>query len=297
MLETNVLFRQMSANNQNLTQLTIDDIKEIQKHLLEQLDDFDYVCRKYRLQYFLSGGSALGAVRHGGYIPWDEDVDVCMPRKDYEKLEQLMLQEFGDKYWVQSVKTSNKYDLNFMKIRRKGTRYVEIFEADPERAGIFIDIFAVENTYDSPVRRRLQGMQIEFLLLCASCVRIKNKTEKLLKYAGKGKAARLIRIKTFLGTCLSFKTITQWCRLIERKAAKCENEMSKYVSIPSGRKHFFGELYERESLFPPKEILFEGRRYFIMADTDAYLTKLFGDYMKIPAETERERHSIVELKI
>ena len=89
MLETNKLFKELAKDNQNLQQLSSQEIRTIQDILLDMLRDFDYVCKKYDLSYFLCGGTAIGAVRHQGYIPWDEDVDIGMPRSDYDRFERL----------------------------------------------------------------------------------------------------------------------------------------------------------------------------------------------------------------
>ncbi len=299
MLETNDLFRQTALENDSLYMLTQDDIQAIQKVLLEQMEDFHYVCQKYGLQYAMVGGTALGAVRHKGFIPWDEDLDVCMPRRDYDRFQKLFEKEFGDKYWVQSVKTNPKYDLNFMKIRKKGTRYVEIFEPDMQQAGIFIDIFCVENTYNNSLLRRLQGMIVNGLLLCVSCVRIYNKKDRLLAYMPESskKAVQMIKLKAAIGKMLSFRSITRWCLSIEKWAGKCKNDTSKYITVPAGRKHFFGEIYERDVFFPAKKAEFEGRQFYIVGDAHVYLTKFFGNYMEIPPVDKRERHSIIEFRL
>lgn len=297
MLETNKLFKELAKDNQNLQQLSSQEIRTIQDILLDMLRDFDYVCKKYDLSYFLCGGTAIGAVRHQGYIPWDEDVDIGMPRSDYDRFERLMLREFEEKYWIQSIQSSLKYDLNFMKVRRKGTKYVEVFEQEEEFAGIFIDVYPIENVYNFLPLRWIHGFWVELMLFCASCVRIYLKLDRLTEYVGKNRMAYLIRFKAFLGKRLSFFSITKWCLLVDRWASKCKNEDSKYVNIPSGRKHFFGEMYTRKSFFPLKETEFEGEKFYIMSDPNEYLTKLYGNYMEVPKEEERERHSIVKLDL
>lgn len=297
MLETNKLFKELAKDNQNLQQLSSQEIRTIQDILLDMLRDFDYVCKKYDLSYFLCGGTAIGAVRHQGYIPWDEDVDIGMPRSDYDRFERLMLREFEEKYWIQSIQSSLKYDLNFMKVRRKGTKYVEVFEQEEEFAGIFIDVYPIENVYNFLPLRWVHGFWVELMLFCASCVRIYLKLDRLTEYVGKNRMAYLIRFKAFLGKRLSFFSITKWCLLVDRWASKCKNEDSKYVNIPSGRKHFFGEMYTRKSFFPLKETEFEGEKFYIMSDPNEYLTKLYGNYMEVPKEEERERHSIVKLDL
>ena len=297
-LETNVMFRKLAIGNEKLYALSDRDIQDIHTILLDMIADLDALCRKHGLTYYLVGGTGLGAVRHQGFIPWDEDVDIGMPRADYDRVEKLLLEEYGDKYWVQCVTSSDRYDLNFMKFRKKGTRYVELFESEPERAGIFVDIWPMENVPDFPLWRWLHGTVSDFLYLCCSCVRVHTKKQRFLEYLGDNKqAVRLIKVKAFLGACLSFFSLNTWCRITDRWCAQCKNSRSKYISYPSGRKHYFGELCTRASFEPAQEVPFEGHRFFTMSYPAEYLTGLYGDYMQVPPEDQRERHSILELDL
>ncbi len=297
MLETNVMFRKFAIGNTKLRELSDQDIKGIQAILLETLSDFDTVCRENNLCYFLAGGSALGAERHKGFIPWDEDLDIGMPRKDYNRLAELFLEKYEDKYWLQSIERSQTYDLTFMKIRRKNTRYVELFETEPEHAGIFADIYPLENVPDNKIARFFHGAISDFLYLCCSCVRVRTKKERFLEYLDDKKAIRLIKIKAFLGWCLGFFSLHKWCTLADRWSQKCKNDNSKLVSYPCGRKHYFGEICTRASFLPVKETAFENKMFFTMSNPDEYLKGLYGNYMDIPPEDKRERHTILELKL
>ena len=297
MLETNVMFRKIAIGNHKLHTLESGEIKKIHGILREMLMDFDTVCRKHGLTYFLCGGTALGAVRHGGFIEWDEDADISMPRKDYERFLHLFVSEFGDKYYVQSIHGSDKYDLTFMKIRRKKTKYIELFETDPEVAGVFMDVYPLDSVPDSKIARFFHGNISDFLYLCLSCVRIKTKKQRFLEYLDNKKAVKMIKIKSFIGALLSFFSLHRWCVIAENWSKKYKNDSSFYVSFPNGRKHYFGEMCTRSSFFPPKEITFEGLRLFVMSDPSEYLTKLYGDYMAIPPESERERHTVLELDL
>ena len=151
MLKTFSKFKRSISNHPNLKHLTLDETKALQVVLLKMLCDFDSLCQRNHLTYFLTGGSALGAVRHHGFIPWDDDVDVVMPRRDYERLGECVRRELGNTYWLQSLDTSELYDLNFMKFRKLKTKYVEIFENEPEKAGVCIDVFALDDTFDCPI--------------------------------------------------------------------------------------------------------------------------------------------------
>ena len=294
MLETNALVRRLSINNSKLLTLSDENIKDIQAVLLDMMADFDAFCRKNGLSYFLCGGSALGARRHGGFIPWDDDMDVAMPRADYDRFRELFLAEHGDRYWVQSIGDGSGYDLPFMKLRKKGTRYVEIFETDPTQAGIFMDVYPLENLPDFAPARVLHGVVSDFLHFCCSCVRIQRNKKIYAEYFG---SLRAIKIKSFLGKCLGIIPLKTWCRSANRWASNCKNTRSEFVSFPGGRKHYFGEMLHRSSVFPTKECDFDGHCFLAMNNPAEHLTTLYGDFEAVPEQSNRERHSILTLDL
>ena len=297
MLETNKLVRKLSIGNDKLLPLTDEHIQNIQTILLEMMGDFDTFCQENGLRYFLCSGTALGAVRHGGFIPWDEDVDIAMPREDYDQLAGLFTAQYGDRYLLQNLDSGNGYNLAFTKIRKKGTRYIEIFDTAPEQAGIFVDVYPLENTPDFPLWRWAHGVVSDFLHLCCSCVRAKFYQPVYHTYFDDKAALKTVRFKAFLGTCLSFFSLERWCRLTNRWAACCKNTQSRYVTFPCGRKHYFGEMFPRQALYPLQRVAFAGRQFSMMHDPAAHLTVLYGDYTVIPPKNEQERHAILELDL
>lgn len=299
LLKTFAYFKEFANQNEKLRVLTPEDIAHIQQALLEMMDDFDALCRRNGLCYFLTGGSALGAVRHQGFIPWDEDMDIIMPRADYDRLTECVDRELGDRYWVQGMKTSPVCDLNFLKVRKKGTKYVELFENEPERAGLFLDVFPLEDMYDNGLVRFVNGVLDEGLFFIASCVRIYNKRERLAQYVQGSKLEGAIRLKIALGRLFSSKKDPyKWFKRCEVWQSKCKNPTSKYMTVSCGRGHYFGETYERDKIFPVQEVPFAGRRYFMPKDSDYLLRVLYGpDYMTPADPNHREMHSVVELDL
>ena len=297
MLKTNEAVRKLFASNPKLRTLSQADVEQVQQVLLGMMDDFDRLCRKHGLTYFLCGGTALGAMRHGGFIPWDDDVDLAMPRADYDRLAELIEKEYGDRYWVQSIYNNDLYDLPFLKMRKKGTRFLELFEPDPEHAGIFLDVYPLENVPDFCLWRGVHGLVSDFLHLCCSCVRMNVKKERYFAYFEDKKFLKTVKVKAFLGKCLGFFSLHRWCVMSDKWDACCRNTNSKYVSFPSGRQHYFGEIFDRSTALPAKEIPFADRKYLSMADPDKYLTNLYGDYHQIPPVEKREAHGILELEL
>ena len=283
--------REMAANR-HLIHLSDDELHALQQLLLEMLADFDALCKRNGLTYILTGGSALGAVRHGGFIPWDDDVDVLMPRRDYDRLAACVEKELSDQYWVEGLETSPVYDLNLLKFRRKGTRCVEIADTAPETAGVYIDVFALDDDYDHKIASFLYGVVNEWLFLMASCVRMYQKKEKLLKYFGNTSVEKSIRLKSAIGRVFhSRKNPRIWYERCERWSKRIHRPHSGYVAVSAGRGHYFGERYRREELLPAADTLFEGHPVKTARNADYFLRTLFGpDYMQEARQEDRERH-------
>lgn len=297
LFETNVMFRQIIANNKDIRFITDAQTAKLQAVLLKMMKDIHFVCEKYSLTYFLGGGSCLGAVRHKGFIPWDDDIDVIMPRSDYDKLPALLNEEFPDKYFYEEIRINEKYDANFMKIRLKGSVCREIFESDPENAGIFIDINPLENIYDNSVLRKLHGAFCELLLLICSCVRLKDTAPKITPFITDAKQLAVVKRKLRLAKLLSFFSLRKWLLITEKRLSACKNTESAFVSIPTGRRHYFGEMQPRKTFGKAVLTDFEDTHFYIPEGFDAYLTALFGeDYMTPPPENRRERHAVTALE-
>lgn len=297
-LSTYSVFKHMILENQNIHLLSQDEVKSVQKVLLKMMDDIQTVCVKYGLHYVLSGGCALGAVRHGGFIPWDDDIDICMPRKDYERFRKCLMKTFPDKYYVQEINSCREYDLNFMKVRLNGSTFCEFLDPEPEKSGIFIDIFCIENTADNRLLRTFQWLLSDGMQFICSCIRIRKKQKRLLEMAGSSKEARRsILIKKTLALPFCIIPFRRWLLWTERVLGMSKNEHSKYISIPTGGKHFKGELYPRKWIFPEREIEFEDRKYYAMAQTECYLKQMYGNYRKIPPEKDRERHAVIAFSL
>ena len=132
-------------------------VRDVQLVLLEMLKDIDALCKKHNIRYWLTGGSALGAVRHKGFIPWDDDADIGMLREDYEKF-QRVVHELGDAYITQCIETHREYNVLVppMKVRKKGTYCVEynalLKNKCRDSDGLFIDIFVLDHVSENKAK-------------------------------------------------------------------------------------------------------------------------------------------------
>ena len=140
--------------------------KAVWKVLLDILEIVIEICDKHDIRYSMDGGSLLGAMRHKGFIPWDDDIDIAMPRSDYEKLQQILPKELPPHLFMQTSATDHEYDITHMKIRDSRTTALEMNHVAIGRKynmGIFLDIFPIDGVPKSPVIRRIQMLRLKWI--------------------------------------------------------------------------------------------------------------------------------------
>lgn len=272
----------------------LTDIQKIKLRniLLFMLKYIIEVCDKHKIKYMLGGGSALGAVRHKGFIPWDDDLDLNMPREDYQKFIELFSEEKKDKYDIFVPDGKHNATHLFLKISLKGTKVQDIHSiADKIPMGINIDVFPIENVSSNAVIRKLKGLfitYIAYLFVSAKIYQTRNEEAKRL-YSSSLKAKIIYKVRCFVGWCISFKPYDWWYVLFDKLAqTKTKSEL---CTIPTGRKHYLGEMIPWNTFTPCSEGMFENIKVFLPAKYHDYLKQLYGNsYMQLPPENKREHH-------
>jgi|SRR5690554_849179 len=278
-------------NKPEIYNLSPQELKDLQRILIEIYKDIAEVCRKYDLKFMLGGGTCLGAVRHNGFIPWDDDMDLMMPRKDYNKLLELFDKELGEKYDLVDLNITNSGQKIFAKIMKKNTRFIEtdcFYDNSP--SGIFVDIFPIERLPDNKYLRSL------FLFLATYFTRfIRIIINYQLSLNPNAKAKKLFKYR-IIGILTSFLPVYKWNRIYTAFISSCSGE--KYCTIPSGLKEVYGELQPIDTFFPVSKGTFEGIEVNIPNKYDTYLKALYGNYMKLPPIDQRTSgHELIEFKI
>lgn len=257
-------------------------LREIQMTELQILLDFQQVCEKYHLKFYLCGGTLLGAVRHKGFIPWDDDIDVMMPRTDYDKLMKLEKEQgiFNKHLKLYSFEMKNA-DYPFAKVVNMNTTILQQYAEDESLSHIWIDIFPADGLpKDNDEAERIYkkvGRYRKALTLCWA--KVGEGTTKLKRYA------------KYLFVPMA-KTVGAhyWCKQIVQMSRQYGYEEAEYAGVISWGLHGLGERCLKEKFEKSVEVEFEGYKFPAMSCWKEYLTGLYGDYMQLPPEEEREVH-------
>nr|WP_241635352.1 LicD family protein [Fusobacterium gastrosuis] len=256
--------------------------KQIQEKLLKMMKEIDEVCTSNSIQYWLSAGSLLGAVRHRGFIPWDDDIDIVMPRKDFEKFKKISSDFLNKQYRIVDCgdKTDELYEEYLgpmMKVIDTNKEYYK----DGKYVGVFIDINPLDRYSNNFFIRKLQ--EIPKILYCG-----KKKARQNLKDQKKFKKKLIFLISKFF---IVFPDIVIE-KIVHIVSHFLNKEKNKYYMHCS--KVIFKGVFKEEEIFPLKKVKFEEALLFIPNHPENYLKSKYGDYMKIPDEENRKNHSVGE---
>lgn len=272
------------------------ELRRLQQTLVAILVDVDRVCRANGIRYFLGGGTALGAVRHGGPIPWDDDMDLNMSRADFDAFVPAFRAACGDRYWVHSPNEADTHGLVMARVRLKGTSVRDRNDVNETECGAYSDIFIFENVPDNPVLRLLHGAGSLALGLLVSLRKFWRDRRGLLALTAATPAAlRVTRLKVALGFLVSWLPMDFCVHLANGWNRLCRNHRSREVTCPAGRLHYFGECGRREDLCEVRDISFAGVKAFVSARVETYLRHLYGpSFMTPPPTAGRERHLFLQ---
>lgn len=257
-----------------MKEIQIDELRELQMQILDYVDSF---CRKNDIKYTISGGTLLGAIRHGGYIPWDDDIDIQMLRDEYNRFTKLWNQEIDkhDNYELVNIESGNNMGYAIGKVHDVRTiTYV----GGIERTGVFIDVFPVDKVIDMndfakrhKTIRKLYKKQFQVFAIQRMDFHERSLLKRiylLLFHPRKTREQFAIEINQ-----LAQKYNDNDCDLVYEMiaGARCKTPMNIDV---------FHDFISIE---------FEGRKYMAVSDYDTYLQATFGDYMKLPPEDKQVR--------
>lgn len=266
--------------------LDTDTLRKLQLTELELMLEVDRICKKNNIKYSLDGGTLLGAIRHKGFIPWDDDADIMMTRKEYNKFFSACKRELNhEKYFLQEFRTDRQYRWGYSKMRKNGTLFLrEGQEHIKCHQGVCIDIFIFDQVPDNCLARRIHWLMCYIIRKGLYSV-VGQKNSKTAVTRGIYKImARFPR---------SF-----WVKRLLRIAAreyKKERELVSHLTYPNRKEIRYGlpAAYFKEYTEKP----FEGHNFMVIKEYDKYLKSLFDDYMKLPPEEKRKVHPVSKIKL
>lgn len=272
-----------------LLKLSNDELRELQLCELEALKFFDEFCRRHDLTYYLCGGCLIGAVRHKGFIPWDDDTDVLMPRPDYEKFLELYEKENPSERFVLVNDDDVHYSGNiFATLNDTDHTMVKEYQQDMDTPhGIPLDIFPIDGLADGRIQRLIQYVWVMIYSLFRAQIVPKNQGG-LIAFGSK------VLLTIFRGRRLRYKI---W-KFAEKRMTRYHFDESENVAEFCAGFYFMKKVYPRHIYDGKVELEFEGEKFFAMKGYDEYLHIPFGDYMELPPEEERlPHHDIVKLEL
>lgn len=252
----------------------MNDIKEIQVKILEVMKYIDQICRENKITYYIMGGTAIGAIRHKGFIPWDDDLDIFMTPTEFYKFKVAVEKDNNPKFIIQEWKTSKKY-VEYAKVRMNGTTFIEeaFINRKDLHQGIYVDIMILHKVSQNKAMQRIVYFESKFVTLYGNTQRNwkpKNKWQKI--------------------ACMCLKVLP--CELLAdlfyRRIYLYENLQKNFMYcywITRGK--FQNGLFPPELFSETMDVEFENTRLMASTKIKEYLSLRYGDYMKIPSEEER----------
>ena len=253
--------------------------KEIQLLLLNVMTDIDDFCTEKDISYYMIGGTLLGAVRHQGFIPWDDDIDIAMLRSDYERFIKMWKPEEHSDYILQNTYTDSKCCHTITRILVKGTKLLHngSYNVTNEHSEMFFDIFPLDNVPDTKEERNAQREEL---------LRIKRKIGyKFSKTKSSNGIKQVMKeIRRLLLMPVSYHSLINE---LNRVAQRFNGQDTGCICSMSSQYAYNKQAMERAIYGTPIRMKFENKSFLAPAQPEVYLKHLYGDYMKLPPKEKQ----------
>lgn len=263
-------------------------LQRLQQVELDILKDFMDLCDRHGLVYFGIAGTGIGAIRHGGFIPWDDDIDVAMPRKDFERFLRYADRELKDRYRIVNAWRDRRYPMMTTRLAKKGTVFIEkAMKGAKCPCGIFLDLYVMDNVADNRLAYELQSWEAWFWskLLILRCM------PKPYLYQTGWKAKVIWTVCGLVHNGMRLLRIPpSWLR------DRCERVCRRYEKKNTRRMAFlpdtspYWNVVDKTKLYPLRKLPFEDVELNFANNLEELLTHQYGDYMTLPPEEKRKTH-------
>ncbi len=269
-----------------MIELDNDTLRQLQRIELEILIEIDRICRKNKIYYSLTGGTLLGAVRCGGFIPWDDDADISMMRSEYIKFQKACKTDLdSDRFYFQDIDSTKGYRWGYGKVRRKNTVFLrEHQEHMPYEQGVFVDIFPRDGVPDGYVAGKMHTF---------ACF-----TMRKIMWSSIGKNVAVNKweraVYSFLARIPEDVMKKAYEKLVKLSNYKKNSELVRALTfpLPNEQKGYRRSWYKKYT-----QVKFENRKFMVQASYKEWLESEFGNYMQLPPVEQRKIHPVSQLKL
>ena len=296
MTQTSAVREYVAKHQDELVFIDDDRLDELHRCFLYMLRDIDAFFAENGLRYSLIGGSLLGKIRHDGFIPWDDDFDIVMPREDVEKLKRIFARsEFAEKYDLRGPGCAQGAEVRITKIYKKDSTWIPVFYKKNAMNKVFVDIFVLDYVPRNPVAKLLRGLWSDLLIGIIGCVeyRVNGRNNGRITHGFKGRI--LSGVRNVVGTMCSVSSLDKWYARYNN--APYYKKKTEYCTIANGSKFYFGETAPAEYFLPFRRTEFCGVPTWVMNQPENYLKHFYGDFMRIPDVSERGVHYVCKLDV
>lgn len=262
--------------------MTDTEKREYQKAQVFFLREIDKLCREVNISYYMIGGTLLGAVRHGGFIPWDADIDIAMRREDYDRFKAYWAEHPSDMYFYEDFESEKNHWIPHARLKIKGTSVIDRVRRspyyEPAEQGIFLDIFPLDTP---PKSHFLQSVQMWQLKAIRWLIKLK------LGLIYQNTSSKKKMMKKIIHGCMfpfSLQGLNRWQDKVMRRHS---DSGSGYLVSMASHYSYWKQLMPAEIYGTPIPCTFEKQTFLAPAEIDAYLKKIYGNYMELPPVEKR----------